>query len=136
MDSILKKLADKQPKPEDQAEIDASIRASQRSVGVRQMVADMRAAQTRGLAPHEIQVELAQWEKEYPKLFAMLLTPGYSEAMLNAMLGQLEAVESSAKSAHEASVLVGTALVNTFVRPTLGMDQVPLPDSTQPAKRR
>jgi len=134
MDSILRKMADKAPTAEEQAAIDASIRASRRSTGVRQMISDVRAAQARGLAPHEIQVEpvTARWAEEYPRLFAMLLDPECSEAMLNAMLAQLEAVESGARSAHEASVTVGTALVNSYVRPRLGMEQVPLPGSGMP----
>lgn len=129
MDSILRKMADKVPTAEEQAQIDASIRASRRSIGIRQMIQEVRAAQRRGLAPHEIQVELASWAEEYPRLFAMLQDPECSEAMLNAMLAQLEAVEAGTRSAHEASVTVGTALVNSYVRPRLGMEPVPLPGS-------
>lgn len=133
MDSVIKKLADKKQTPEEAAAIDASIRESKRSVGIRSMIRDIRDAQARGLQPHEIQLELAKWEEEYPRLFAMVLDPECSEAMLNAMLLQLEAVESGKKSAHDASVFVGTALVNSYVRPQLGMEQVPLPDSSKPA---
>jgi hypothetical protein len=129
MDSILRKIADKGPTAEEQAAIDASIRTSRRSIGIRQMISEVRAAQARGLAPHEIQVELARWAEEYPRLFAMLLDPECSEATLNAMLAQLEAVELGGRSAHEASVAVGTVLVNSYVRPRLGMEQVPLPGS-------
>jgi hypothetical protein len=58
---------------------------------------------------------------------------GYSEAMLNAMLTQLEAVELGRQTTHDASVAVGTVLVNSFVRPQLGMEQAPLPGSKKPA---
>ena len=136
MDSVIKKIADKKQTPEEAAAVDASIRESKRSVGVRQMIREIRDAQARGLQPHEIQLELAKWEEEYPRLFAMVLDPGCSEAMLNAMLSQLEAVEGGQKTAHDASVFVGTALVNSYVRPQLGMEQVPLPGSTQQSGRR
>jgi hypothetical protein len=133
MDSSIKKLAERQQTPEEAAAMDASVRAAKRSVGVRQMVEEIKAAQARGLAPHEIQVELAHWETEYPRLFAMVNGGEYSEAMLNAMLTQLEAVEAGRKTTHDASVMVGTVLVNSYVRPQLGMAPVPLPDSAKPA---
>jgi hypothetical protein len=132
MDSSIKKLAERQQSPEEAAAMDASVREAKRSVGARQMVADIKAARERGLAPHEIQVELAHWETEYPRLFAMVNGGEYSEAMLNAMLTQLEAVEKGRKTTHDASVVVGTTLVNSYVRPKLGMEPVPLPDSKKP----
>jgi hypothetical protein len=133
MDSAIKKIADKKQTPEEAAAVDASVRASKRSVGVRQMVTEIKASQARGLAPHEIQVELAHWETEYPRLFAMVNGGEYSEAMLNAMLPQLEAVEVGRMTTHDASVAVGTVLVNSYVRPQLGMEPVPLPGSKKPA---
>jgi hypothetical protein len=135
-DSVLGKLADQKQTPEEAAANDASIRESKRSVGVRQMISDIRGAEARGLAPHEIQVELTHWETEYPRLFAMVNSPECSEAILTSMLAQLEAVEGGAKSAHDASVVVGTVLVNSYVRPALGMEPVPLPGSTQRSARR
>lgn len=125
--SIRDKL--KQQTPEEQAAMDASIRASRRSVPARRMVAEIKAALAEGKSPAEIEVELCNWKEEYPRLFDMVLDPGHSEAMLNAMLGYLEAVESGAQTTHSASVAVGTHLVNQFVRPKLGMDPAPLPDS-------
>jgi hypothetical protein len=132
MDSAIKKIADKKQTPEEAAATDASVRAAKRSVGVRKMMAEIKEAQARGLAPHEIQVELAHWETEYPRLFAMVNGGEYSEAMLTAMLAQLEAVEAGRQTTHDASVVVGTVLVNSYVRPQLGMAPVPLPDSKKP----
>ena len=131
MDSAIKKLADKKQTPEEAAALDASVRDAKRSHGVRKMVDEIKAAQARGLAPHEIQVELSQWELEYPRLFAMVNGGEYSEALLSAMLTQLESVEAGRSTTHDASVVVGTVLVNSFVRPQLGMEPVPLPDSAK-----
>ena len=129
MDSIAQKLSDKKVTPEEAAAMDASIRESKRSEGVRTMIAEVNALHAKNVPSHEIQVMLPQWEEEYPKLFAMILDPGYSRAMLNAMLEQLEAVEKGKKTTHDASVAVGTVLVNSYVRPKLGMEPVPLPSS-------
>jgi hypothetical protein len=136
MDSIKAKLAREKADPEAAAKMDSEIRASKRSVGARALVEAIKAAQKRGLSKEEIEKELATEKEEYPKLFGMVLDPKHSPAMLYAMLAQLEAVEGGAKSTHDASVVVGTILVNSFVRPKLGMDPVPLPNSAMPPARQ
>ena len=136
MDSIKAKLEREKADPESAAKMDSEIRANKRSVGARALVEAIKAAQKRGLSKEEIEKELATEKEEYPKLFGMVLDPKHSPAMLYAMLAQLEAVEGGAKSTHDASVAVGTILVNSFVRPKLGMEPVPLPDSKKPPVRR
>ena len=135
MDSIKAKLEREKADPESAAKMDSEIRANKRSVGARALVEAIKAAQKRGLGKEEIEKELATEKEEYPKLFGMVLDPKHSPAMLYAMLAQLEAVETGSKSTHDASVTVGTILVNSFVRPKLGMDPVPLPDSKKPPAR-
>ena len=134
MDSIKAKLAAEQSNPEEAAKMDADIRAQKRSVGARAMVEAIKAAQTQGLTTAEIDTgaEFAKYKEDYPRLFAMVLDPRHSPAMLFAMLAQLESVEAGARSTHDASVAVGTILVNSFVRPKLGMEPVPLPNSGKP----
>ncbi len=129
MDSLKQKLSSQAPTPEEAAATDASIRANKRSVGARALADAVKAAKARGLSSEEIATELKEQGRDYPALFAMLNGPGYSEATLNAILTQLEAVEKGARSTHEASVVVGTVLANSYVRPQLGMAPVPLPGS-------
>jgi len=136
MDSIKAKLEREKADPESAAKMDSEIRANKRSVGARALVEAIKAAQKRGLSKEEIEKELATEKEEYPKLFGMVLDPKHSPAMLYAMLAQLEAVEGGAKSTHDASVAVGTILVKSVVRPKLGMEPVPLPDSVKPPVRR
>ncbi len=138
MDSIKAKLAAEQANPEAAAQMDADIREQRRSVGARAMVAAVKAAQAQGLTKEEIDTgeEFAKYKEDYPRLFGMVLDPSHSPAMLYAMLAQLEAVEAGARSTHDASVAVGTILVNSFVRPKLGMEPVPLPSSGAPPARQ
>lgn len=136
MDSIAQKLSDKKVSPEEAAAMDASIRESKRSIGIRKMIADVNALHAKQIPSHEIQIMLPQWEEEYPKLFAMILDPEYSRATLNAMLEQLEGVEKGRLTTHDASVTVGTVLVNSYVRPKLGMEPVPLPGSQKQSGHR
>jgi len=128
MESVLGKIKKMQQNPEDGKTMDREVREQKRSVGARQMVADVNACHAKGTPPAEIEVELNHWKEQYPKLFSMVLDPEYSRAMLSAMLDQLEAVERGAKTTHDASVMVGTVLVNSYVRPQLGMAPVPLPN--------
>jgi hypothetical protein len=113
---------------EDPKKIDADVRAQKRSVGARKLVEDVTALQDAGATKEEIEEKLKDQKTEFPKLFAMVLDPGCSRVMLNAMLDQLEAVERGQKSTHDASVMVGTVLVNSYVRPKLGMAPMPLPN--------
>jgi hypothetical protein len=136
MDSIKAKLEKEKMNPEEAKKMDEEIRTNQRSVGARKMVESVKAAQKRGLSKEAIEKELAAEKEDYPRLFAMVNDPRHSPAMLYAMLDQLERVEKGAKSTHDASVAVGTILVNSFVRPKLGMEPVPLPDSGAPPARR
>ena len=136
MDSIKAKLEKEKQNPEDAAKMDAEIRENKRSVGARAMVEAVKSAQAQGLSKEEIEKKLAKEKEEYPRLFAMVLDPRHSPAMLYAMLAQLESVEQGRRSTHDASVAVGTILVNSFVRPKLGMDPVPLPSSSKPPARR
>ena len=136
MDSIKAKLAREQEHPEEAAQMDADIRTNKRSVNASAKVEALKAAQKRGLSKEEIEQELAKEKEEFPKLFGMVLDPRHSPAMLYAMLAQLEAIEKGGKSTHDASVAVGTILVNSYVRPKLGMEPVPLPDSGAPPARR
>jgi hypothetical protein len=133
MSSVKAKLAEAMKNPEEAAEMDASIREAKRSVTARQMVSAARAAAARGLGADAIRAELGSQVEEYPKLFEMVMDPSHSPAMLDAILTQLEAVETGRRTTHDASVLVGTMLVNSFVRPKLGMEQVPLPGSAAPS---
>jgi hypothetical protein len=131
MSSVLNKIKQTQENPEEALKTDAEIRESKRSIGARLMVNKINELHDKGASKEEIETTLAAEKAEYPKLFAMVLDPGYSRVMLSSMLDQLEAVERGRKTTHEASVMVGTVLVNSFVRPKLGMAPVPLPGSGQ-----
>lgn len=133
-DSIKAKLDAAQGRsPEDDAKMDADVRANKRSEMARHLITRVKEAQRRGRTPEQVSADpsFADLKTEFPRLFKMLLDPKHSGAMLTSMLRQLEAVEKGARTTHEASVAVGTILVNQYVRPKLGMEPVPLPDSAK-----
>ena len=67
----------------------------------------------------QVASEYPEWQQEFPALFQMIITRSYRRDILEAMLHQLERVESGATTQHNASVAVGTVLVDEIVKPQL-----------------
>ena len=89
-----------------------------RSQRARRMVAEVECMlQTK--TPAQAASEFAEWQKEFPKLFEMIITRSYNQDILEMMIDQLERVERGSKSQHDASVAVGTVLVDRIVKPQL-----------------
>ena len=82
------------------------------------MVVDVESALSTKTAA-QVAAEFPEWQAEFPKLFEMVLTRTYSRDILGMMLDQLERVERGATSQHDASVAVGTVLVDRIVKPQL-----------------
>lgn len=89
-----------------------------RSVRVRRMIQEVELAlQTQ--TPAQVSSQFADYQKEFPKLFEMVLTRTYNRDIMAMMIDQFERVERGTKSQHDASVAVGTVLVDTIVKPQL-----------------
>jgi len=89
-----------------------------RSVKARRMIEEVETAlQTQTAA--QVCSQFAEWQKEFPKIFEMLISQSYNRNFLNVMLEQLDKVERGVVSQHNASVAVGTLLVDGIVKPQL-----------------
>ena len=133
MDSIRAKLQEGAPSPAEAAMLDAAIRRDVRSIQARAMIREIQQAQSANRTREEILSDpaLAHWrlpseQGGFPKLFEMVSDPSHSQAILNATLEQLEAVEKHQKTAHQAAVHAGTVYANSFVNAKLGLPPVPL----------
>ncbi len=82
------------------------------------MVTDVEAALATQ-TPAQVSSQFAEYQREFPKIFEMLLTRTYRRDFLDMMIGQLERVERGTTSQHNASVAVGTLLVEEIVKPQL-----------------
>jgi len=89
-----------------------------KSVRARRMIAEVTTALT-AESPAQVSSRFSDYQKEFPRIFAMLITRTYPEEMLEMMIRQLESVEGGRTSQHNASVHVGTVLVDQFVKPQL-----------------
>ena len=89
-----------------------------KSVRARRMVQEVEAALSTQ-TPAQVSAQFADYQKEFPKVFEMLLTRTYHREFLEMMFQQLERMERGAVSQHDASVAVGTVLVDEIVKPQL-----------------
>ena len=96
----------------------ATVVVEPRSVRARRMIREVNAALA-SETPAQISSRFSDYQKEFPRIFAMLITRTYPEDVLEMMLRQLESVEDGRTTQHTASVHVGTVLVDQFVKPQL-----------------
>ena len=89
-----------------------------RSQKVRQWVLEVEEA-LRNQTAAQVSADFAEFQIEFPRIFEMVLTRTYPREILEMMLKQLEKMESGTMSQHNASVAVGGALVDRFVKPQL-----------------
>jgi len=89
-----------------------------RSQRVRRMIQEIDIA-LETQTPLQISTQYAEWQKEFPKIFEMLLTTTYDRDIMSKLIENFERVERGSKSQHEASVAVGTLLVDRIVKPQL-----------------
>jgi len=74
------------------------------------------------MSPAVVAASFPEYQKEFPTLFSIINNPNpelYPPNILEMMLKKLEEIESGQTSQHDASVSVGTVLVNQFVKPKL-----------------
>lgn len=91
---------------------------STKSARVREMILDIEEAM-KTKTPAQIGAEFADYQKEFPSIFAMLLKKDYRRDILAMMVDQLDKIERGDISQHNASVNVGTILVDRIVKPQL-----------------
>ena len=93
----------------------SSVPKSQR---VRQYIAEVETAlQTQ--TPAQVSANFADFQKEFPKIFEIVLTRTYPREIMAILLDNLDRMERGTRSQHDASVAVGTVLVDRIVKPQL-----------------
>ena len=86
-----------------------------KSVRARRMVEEVREA-LRTSSAAVVASKFTDYQKEFPTLFATLLRPDYPRDVLEMLLSQYEKIETGQTTQHDASVVVGTVLVDRFVK--------------------
>ena len=87
---------------------------------VRDMVKKVEDMLREGKSSEEIKAETPVFVREYKNLFEMLTKPGgYDKKSLQVMLTMLDQMGTGNLSQHQASVIVGQKLADTYIKPTL-----------------
>jgi ABC-type transporter MlaC component len=89
-----------------------------RSVLLKQMILDVEEAM-KTKTPAQVSAEFPDYQKEFPYVFSKLLEKDYRRDILAMMVDQLDKMERGMVSQHNASVAVGTVIVDRIVKPQL-----------------
>lgn len=96
----------------------AAAPAVPRSIFVRRSIAEVEVAlQTQ--TPAQVMTQFADFQKQFPQIFQLVLTRTYPRDIMAILLDNLDRVERGTRSQHDASVAVGTVLVDRIVKPQI-----------------
>ena len=93
--------------------------ARERSIMVRDMISKVETLQGEGKTVDEIRKEMSDFVTNYPRLFEMVSRPGYDKSQVRTMLTMLDRMGAGELSQHQASMIVGQKVFNTYVTPSL-----------------
>ena len=114
------------PKEEPAIPIEADI-AKARATYLRDMVTIVKDLKEKGKSLEEITTATGKFAVQYPTLFKMLNKDVYDEAAVRTMLYMLEKMGTGELSQHQASVIVGQRLHDTYIKPTVDKLDANLP---------
>ncbi len=94
--------------------------AKERAEYVRAMVKRAEVYKKDGYTLEQIKERLPEFGRDYPNLLEMVVSDEpYHKQTLTTMLAMLDRMGEGSLSQHQASVIVGQRLVQTFVKPQI-----------------
>ena len=106
-----------------------------RSVYVKRVIAEIEK-ELESQTGAQVSAHFGEFQKEFPKIFEMVLTRTYNREFLAMMLDQLDKKERGKTSQHDASVAVGTLLVDRIVKPQLAKAQAEKTEKTEKTEKK
>ena len=92
----------------------------ERAVYVRERITEIRQLRRLGQNDDQIKAALGSFVTQYPTLFQAAVEPHFDESKLNFMLGVMDKMAGEGMTQHQASVIVGQKLVDSYVKPMIG----------------
>ena len=90
----------------------------ERSQYIRERIAEIRRLRTLHQTDDQIKEVLGNFVTQYPTLFQMAVEPHFDERKLALMLGVMDKM-ANGMSQHQASVIVGQHLADSYVTPMI-----------------
>ena len=91
----------------------------ERSTYIRERVKEIRSLLALGQNDLQIKEALGSFVTEYPTLFQKAANPNFSPMELNMMLDIMDKMATKGMTQHQASVIVGQKLADTYIKPRL-----------------
>lgn len=92
----------------------------ERAQYVRDCVEMVEKYQREGLTTEQIKEKMPTFIRDYKNLFEMLTLPGgYNKQSLKTMLSMLDRMGAGQLTQHQASIIVGQRLADTYIKPNL-----------------
>jgi hypothetical protein len=92
----------------------------ERAQYVRDSIALIEVYQTQGYSTEEIKEKVPTFVRDYKNLFEMVTQPGgYNKQSLKTMLAMLDRMGTGELTQHQASVIVGQRLADTYIKPSI-----------------
>jgi hypothetical protein len=92
----------------------------ERAQYVRDSIALIEVYQQQGLTTVEIKEKVPTFVRDYKNLFEMVTQPGgYNKQSLKTMLAMLDKMGTGELTQHQASVIVGQRLADTYIKPSV-----------------
>lgn len=104
------------PKEEPAIPIEPDL-AKIRATYVRDMVEKVKQLKDSGKSVDQIKEGTGKFSSQYPTLFKMVMKDTYDEAAIRTMVYMLEKMGTGELSQHQASVIVGQRLHDTYIKP-------------------
>jgi hypothetical protein len=92
----------------------------ERAQYVRESIALIETYQAQGLTTKQIEEKVPTFVRDYKNLFEMVTMPGgYNKQSLKTMLAMLDRMGKGELSQHQASMIVGQRLADTYIKPVI-----------------
>jgi hypothetical protein len=92
----------------------------ERAQYVRDSLTLIETYQREGLSTEQIKEKVPTFVRDYKNLFEMVTQPGgYNKQSLKTMLAMLDRMGSGELTQHQASVIVGQRLADTYIKPSI-----------------
>jgi hypothetical protein len=107
------------PKEEPAIPLDPSV-AHARNIYIREQITKVQIMKEEGKSKEEIKEAVGRFAEDYPQLFKLLTNgDGFNESSLRTMLAMLEKMGTGELSQHQASVIIGQRLHDTYIKPAI-----------------
>ncbi len=92
----------------------------ERAQYVRDCIALIELYQSQQMTTEEIKIKMPTFVEHYKNLFEMVTQPGgYNKQSLKTMLAMLDRMGTGELTQHQASVIVGQRLADTYIKPSI-----------------